>query len=1018
MADSAKKILATMEFELKQFKDSEEAKELSVSETQDRILLIRQKYGEKVMALLQKEDAEFQKQQEALLAEELKLQETRDKTLLQSTEDAYRNQEISYQEYLDTKKKLAIAHYDRELAILNQKLAAAGLTPDKKAIIEIKIKTTEEEKEAAVGGLTQEGIETRLAAEREMRDEINIIRQGLAETESERMAAELEAYDIYAKERYARFEKLISDEEELKKLADAQDALRKKKEKDLEKQVLNERISVVRSGLGYMESLFADMYEASGKEMKQFFYLQKAVAVADAIVSTYAAANKAMNETPGPGWVKMAMAATIVASGIARVAQIIATTIKAAEGGFVQWAGTAKRTFTSMGATVPKFAQGGDIRIKGTTFKGIPVRRYVQGGLVSMREPLEKAGRPIRRFSKGGPSGLREPVRRLTRSNVVVLTKRTHRFLDTMGTPVQRFARGGPAVPLGPALPSPTRLPSAAPGSHGRVRPSKTRIPAWLTDREYVMSPEAVRHYGPNFMKSINEMRVPVERIVNQIRNQTEVRPVRHTRRTDGKPQGPAERLIRLLPKSWRVQKRKRRKEEEQDIVQEVPRSPVPRLVKSINRMLVPVEKIFNQTRRQTEVRPTQYVQRTDEGTGKPTGKWARLFPEEGKLPEGAKRKEEQTVLSERKRSGSTRLVRTINKMMVPAERILNQVRNQTEVRPTQYVREVERRKERPSSPPRFVRSVNEMLVPVERIFSQVKHQTEVRPTQYVRRSDGRREVPAGPSGFVKSVSELLVPVEKVFNQIRSRTEVRPAHYVREEVGQPVKLREGAGPVFFSDGKALEQTVGAEYVPVPEKAKRKEPHFVRTIREATAPVDRIVNQIRNQTEVRPVRTAQSVLTKVAEPVQHIITNDLLQRVVEQEPTKRIKKPRGGQIRGAPGIDKIPAWLTDKEYVIRAEAVRHYGVAFMEMLNRRMLRFNKIVSSAGEISRPGVYARRFQEGGYTGELSTVDRGRPETGGTTGTTINVPVEITTGDMDFAGAVQDTVEDALQELLREYT
>ena len=101
----------------------------------------------------------------------------------------------------------------------------------------------------------------------------------------------------------------------------------------------------------------------------------------------------------------------------------------------------------------------------------------------------------------------------------------------------------------------------------------------------------------------------------------------------------------------------------------------------------------------------------------------------------------------------------------------------------------------------------------------------------------------------------------------------------------------------------------------PDAVRHYGPGFMKSINEMKVPIEKIVNQIRNQTEVRPVRTSKTVLTKVAEPVHRIITSELLQRVVEQEPTKRTRKPRGGQIRGAPGIDRIPAWLTDKEPLV-------------------------------------------------------------------------------------------------------
>ncbi len=45
---------------------------------------------------------------------------------------------------------------------------------------------------------------------------------------------------------------------------------------------------------------------------------------------------------------------------------------------------------------------------------------------------------------------------------------------------------------------------------------------------------------------------------------------------------------------------------------------------------------------------------------------------------------------------------------------------------------------------------------------------------------------------------------------------------------------------------------------------------------------------------------------------------------------------GGPVFGTPGIDKIPAWLTHLEFVMRPEAVRFYGADFMHRLNQLQL----------------------------------------------------------------------------------
>lgn len=85
---------------------------------------------------------------------------------------------------------------------------------------------------------------------------------------------------------------------------------------------------------------------------------------------------------------------------------------------------------------------------------------------------------------------------------------------------------------------------------------------------------------------------------------------------------------------------------------------------------------------------------------------------------------------------------------------------------------------------------------------------------------------------------------------------------------------------------------------------------------------------------------------------------------------------GGRVRG-PGSstsDSIPAWLSNNEFVMRAKAVRKYGVAFMHAVNRGQLDLGRIsrMAMGGLVSPLKLSApSRFAEGG----LATA--GRPIT-----------------------------------------
>lgn len=93
---------------------------------------------------------------------------------------------------------------------------------------------------------------------------------------------------------------------------------------------------------GYAEEAFGNMagamqsfYEAGGQRSRAFFDLYKAFSIAETTISTYKAAANALEAPPvglGPVW-GWALAATVIASGLARVAQIASTQPGGSAGG-------------------------------------------------------------------------------------------------------------------------------------------------------------------------------------------------------------------------------------------------------------------------------------------------------------------------------------------------------------------------------------------------------------------------------------------------------------------------------------------------------------------------------------------------------------------------------------------------------------------------------------------------------------------------------------------------------------
>lgn len=76
---------------------------------------------------------------------------------------------------------------------------------------------------------------------------------------------------------------------------------------------------------------------------------------------------------------------------------------------------------------------------------------------------------------------------------------------------------------------------------------------------------------------------------------------------------------------------------------------------------------------------------------------------------------------------------------------------------------------------------------------------------------------------------------------------------------------------------------------------------------------------------------------------------------------------GGHVSGPRGTDTVPAWLTAGEYVIRVDAVKHYGRSLFEMLNRMALPLDRLqhFSLGGLVDRLSVHpgsAMHFASGG--------------------------------------------------------
>lgn len=256
---------------------------------------------------------------------------TATETALSELESIYKRGETSIEEYFSRRKNLLDSEYQKELAALELQMTAENKVSEQLRTQDQIFELQEKHKRDIIG-LTEQQVEAekKLAdSQREIERILSSIsirtvkKDGQSDIEAG-FDAELRQMDQQHNEEIARLTALNAKKEQL------DEAYRNQKlEKDRlmvnQEQRLNEyRLRAVSDLAGGMSDLFLAMYDGSNKQQKEFFYLAKAAAVAQAIINTYQAYTKALAE--GGIWGKI-QAAAALASGMAAVAKIQAQSL-------------------------------------------------------------------------------------------------------------------------------------------------------------------------------------------------------------------------------------------------------------------------------------------------------------------------------------------------------------------------------------------------------------------------------------------------------------------------------------------------------------------------------------------------------------------------------------------------------------------------------------------------------------------------------------------------------------------
>ncbi len=253
-------------------------------------------------------------------------------------------QENDSREYLENRRKIALELAGIEIAAKAQELAdinAQNAETEKlwKASSDASARLQREELDNAL-----ELNQAKFEGSELLEAQLLLNKQRRAEEAAALYAQDLEdfAQSLITKEELDRasHERRLNNEAKFQVDSEAAKAAKEEEEEKARKEEEKENARKLRNTQATaagMAGAFKDMYEATGKESKEFFYAWKAMQIAETIISTYAAAQKAADSAssiPAVGHVMGPIAAAMaVAQGMARVAMIRAQTM--AEGGKV-----------------------------------------------------------------------------------------------------------------------------------------------------------------------------------------------------------------------------------------------------------------------------------------------------------------------------------------------------------------------------------------------------------------------------------------------------------------------------------------------------------------------------------------------------------------------------------------------------------------------------------------------------------------------------------------------------------
>jgi hypothetical protein len=341
------------------------------------------------------------------------------KTGLLTLTNIYKNGEITLTQYFDRRRELIEQQYAVEIAAMKE-AAAAETDPSKKLALEDRIFAKEQDHKRTLINLTNEQIEAEKALEQKKIE----IDQAMADlrlrAEDEKGGGLLQAqFDQELAEMDARhaeelqgFKDLLNDKlaaemgyaDEAAALRDIQGMQRLEKEKllaDQERRIRESQLENAKTVAGGMADIFDNLYELTDKKHKEFFYLAKAAALAEAIMNTAQGITKALAQG---GIMGPVMAGVVAAAGAIQIATITAQRLAA--GGKIQGSSP-----SDTADNVPIMATAGEYvqPVKTVQYYGSQVMEAMRKRMIpkeifaGLTMPSFTIPRPSYAFAAGGP---------------------------------------------------------------------------------------------------------------------------------------------------------------------------------------------------------------------------------------------------------------------------------------------------------------------------------------------------------------------------------------------------------------------------------------------------------------------------------------------------------------------------------------------------------------------------------------------------------------------------------------